>query len=93
PRRYSAERVPARHHRQTREGDPERRLAAPDSVRALVSEGDVLVTTVGPFERLGDVAADAAASQGAHYLDSTGEVGFVRRLQERYPAASDDAAA
>ena len=69
-------------------------LAEPDSVRALVSEGDVLVTTVGPFERLGDVAADAAASQGAHYLDSTGEVGFVRRLQKRYPAAaSDDAAA
>lgn len=28
-------------------------LAEPDSVRALVSEGDVLVTTVGPFERLG----------------------------------------
>ena len=68
-------------------------LTEPDSVRALVSEGDVLVTTVGPFERLGDVAADAAASRGAHYLDSTGEVGFVRRLRERYPAASDDAAA
>ena len=69
-------------------------MREPDSVHALVREGDVLVSTMGPFERLGDVAADAAASRGAHYMDSTDEVGFVRRLQERHPAAaSDDAVA
>lgn len=70
-------------------------LADPESVRSLITEGDVLITTVGPFDRMGDVVADAAASQGAHYLDSTGEVGFVRRLQEHHPAAvpgDDDAA-
>ncbi|MBJ7902480.1 saccharopine dehydrogenase NADP-binding domain-containing protein [Streptomyces sp. DSM 110735] len=46
--------------------------------------GDVLVTTVGPFERLGHSAAAAAAETGAHYVDSTGEVGFVRTVRDRY---------
>lgn len=55
-----------------------------DSVRALVGPGDVLVTTVGPFARLGFAAAQAAVDQGAHYVDSTGEAGFVRELQQRH---------
>lgn len=59
-------------------------VSDPASVRALVDKGDVLVTTVGPFERYGWVAAEAAAEAGAHYLDSTGEVGFVRELVQRY---------
>ncbi|MGW0815843.1 saccharopine dehydrogenase family protein [Streptomyces viridiviolaceus] len=56
----------------------------PASIRALVGRGDVLVTTVGPFERFGYVAAEAAAAVGAHYVDATGEVGFVRELQRRH---------
>src|SRR5687768_3788794 len=45
----------------------------PDSVRALVQPGDVLVSTVGPFARLGDAAVRAAIAAPAVYLDSTGE--------------------
>jgi short subunit dehydrogenase-like uncharacterized protein len=52
----------------------------PDSVRALVGTGDVLATTVGPFARHGQVALDAAIAAGAHYIDSTGEAGFVRSV-------------
>jgi short subunit dehydrogenase-like uncharacterized protein len=59
-------------------------LAHPGSLRELLRAGDVLITTVGPFERLGHVAARAAAESGAHYVDSTGEVGFVRELRHRY---------
>ena len=44
----------------------------PASVRALLSPGDVLVTTVGPFLQLGQAAVDAAVDAGAIYLDSTG---------------------
>lgn len=55
-----------------------------DSLRALVEPGDVLITTVGPFDKIGRHAAQAAADKGAHYIDSTGEVGFVRTLQERH---------
>jgi short subunit dehydrogenase-like uncharacterized protein len=56
----------------------------PASVRALVDAGDVLVTTVGPFEQFGHPVAQAAADAGAHYVDSTGEVGFVRELRDRH---------
>ena len=65
----------------------------PASVRALVDKGDVLVTTVGPFEQFGHPVAQAAADAGAHYLDSTGEVGFVREVRERHDAAAWEAGA
>jgi short subunit dehydrogenase-like uncharacterized protein len=53
------------------------------SVRALLeSPDDVIVTTVGPFVRLGDAALEAAVDAGAAYVDSTGEPPFVRRVFE-----------
>lgn len=55
-------------------------VADPASVRALVDRGDVLLTTVGPFHRWGEPAAEAAIFAGAHYIDSTGEPAFVRRI-------------
>ncbi|MGY1689025.1 saccharopine dehydrogenase family protein [Geodermatophilus sp. SYSU D01105] len=54
----------------------------PASVRALLGRGDVLVSTVGPFLRLGGPAVDAAVDAGAVYLDSTGEPPFIRRVFE-----------
>jgi short subunit dehydrogenase-like uncharacterized protein len=56
----------------------------PDSVRALVERGDVLVSTVGPFTRWGQPAVQAAVAAGAHYLDSTGEGAFIREVFERH---------
>jgi short subunit dehydrogenase-like uncharacterized protein len=55
-------------------------VARPASVTDLVGEGDVLVSTVGPFTLYGKVALDAAVSAGAHYLDSTGEPAFIRSV-------------
>jgi short subunit dehydrogenase-like uncharacterized protein len=64
-------------------------VARPGSVADLVEAGDVLVSTVGPFVRWGDAAAEAALRKGAHYLDSNGEPAFTRRVFECYgPAAS-----
>jgi short subunit dehydrogenase-like uncharacterized protein len=69
-------------------------VANPPSVSSLVEKGDVLVTTVGPFTRWGGPAAAAATTAGAHYLDSTGEPGFIREVFERYgPAAEGKGAA
>ena len=57
----------------------------PASVRALVtSADDVLVTTVGPFTRLGRAAVEAAIEQGCGYVDSTGEPPFIRAVFEEY---------
>jgi short subunit dehydrogenase-like uncharacterized protein len=59
-------------------------VSRPDSMHDLVEEGDVLVSTVGPFARWGDPAAQAALRKRAHYLDSNGEPAFTRRVFERY---------
>jgi short subunit dehydrogenase-like uncharacterized protein len=61
---------------------------APETLDGLVERGDVLVSTVGPFRRLGEPAVRAAVAAGAHYLDSTGEIAFIRRVFEEHgPAA------
>jgi short subunit dehydrogenase-like uncharacterized protein len=68
-------------------GDLETQIAdvsRPESVASLVEQGDVLVATVGPFTRWGDAAAEAAIAKGAHYLDSTGEPPFIRKVFEQY---------
>ena len=56
----------------------------PESVAALVEQGDALIATVGPFAKWGDAAAEAAIAKRAHYLDSTGEPPFIRRVFEHY---------
>jgi short subunit dehydrogenase-like uncharacterized protein len=63
----------------------------PDSVRALVERGDVLISTVGPFARWGQPAVQAAIGAGAHYLDSTGEGAFIREVFERHGAGAQAA--
>jgi short subunit dehydrogenase-like uncharacterized protein len=65
-------------------------VTRPESVREIVAEGDVLVSTVGPFTLYGDVALDAALGAGAHYLDSTGEPAFIRKVfADAGPVAED----
>jgi short subunit dehydrogenase-like uncharacterized protein len=56
----------------------------PDTVRALVEEGDVLLSCVGPFTRWGAPAVEAAIDARAHYIDSTGEPPFIRRVFEEW---------
>ncbi|MGH3754256.1 MAG: saccharopine dehydrogenase family protein [Pseudonocardiaceae bacterium] len=63
------------------------------SVRALISRGDVLVSTVGPFVRLGEPAVRAAVDAGAIYLDSTGEPPFIRRVFEEFGPRAEQAGA
>jgi short subunit dehydrogenase-like uncharacterized protein len=57
-------------------------VSKPSGIRALLERGDVLVSTVGPFNRWGEAAAQAAIDAGAHYLDSTGEGRFIREVFE-----------
>jgi short subunit dehydrogenase-like uncharacterized protein len=66
-------------------------ISRPESLAELLGEGDVLATTVGPFARWGGAALDAAIGAGAHYVDSTGEPVFIRRVFEREGARAADA--
>ena len=64
----------------------------PASIHALVERGDLLLSTVGPFDRWGRPALDAAIDNGAHYLDSTGEWRFWPEEVTAAAAASASAA-
>ncbi len=55
-----------------------------ETVRALVQDRDVLLSTVGPFVRWGAAAIEAAIDAGAVYVDSCGEPAFIRRVFEHY---------
>jgi short subunit dehydrogenase-like uncharacterized protein len=52
------------------------------SLARLLDRSDVVLSTVGPFMQLGIATVTAAAQAGAHYLDSSGEGSFVRRVLE-----------
>ncbi len=78
----------------TRLGDLEIRVAdvtRPESVDALVSKGDILISTVGPFVQYGNAALQSCIKKGAHYLDSTGEPSFIREVFEHYDAPAREA--
>ncbi|RMF19614.1 MAG: NAD-dependent epimerase/dehydratase family protein [Candidatus Dadabacteria bacterium] len=63
----------------------------PRSLEALAEATRVLVNTVGPFNRFGDAVADAALAAGAHYVDTTAEQSWIRRLHQRLRTFAHDA--
>lgn len=66
-------------------------VSRPETVRALVGRGDVLLSTVGPFVKFGEPAVEAAIDAGALYIDSTGESSFIRRIFEQYSSPAERA--
>jgi short subunit dehydrogenase-like uncharacterized protein len=56
----------------------------PGSLRNLIGAGDVLVSTAGPFVKVGRPAVAAAVDAGAVYLDSSGEPPFIRQVFEEF---------
>jgi hypothetical protein len=58
--------------------------AGPGPLRDLIGVGDVLVSTAGPFMKIGRPAVAAAVEAGAIYLDSSGEPPFIRQVFEEF---------
>src|SRR6266702_1991335 len=59
----------------------------PGPLRELIGAGDVLVSTAGPFLKVGRSAVEAAVDSGAVYLDSAGEPPFIRQVFEEFGPA------
>jgi len=55
---------------------------------AAVRDHRVVVNCAGPFAKLGEPVVRAAVDAGAHYLDTTGEQAFMRRIYESYESAA-----
>jgi short subunit dehydrogenase-like uncharacterized protein len=58
--------------------------AGPGQLRELIGAGDVLVSTAGPFVKVGGPVVEAAVDAGAIYLDSSGEPPFIRQVFEEF---------
>ena len=59
----------------------------PGRLDAFLSGTDAVITTVGPFARLGPPVVEAAVRNGVAYVDSAGEPAFVRAVYERFAGA------
>lgn len=55
-----------------------------DQVEAVVKQAKIIITTVGPFSLYGEEVIAACAKFGTHYLDITGEVGFIKKMKDKY---------
>lgn len=68
-------------------GDLETRLArvhdSAELARALAGV-DLVINCAGPFTKVGPPVVRAAIDAGVHYLDTTGEQGFMRDVYERF---------
>lgn len=59
-------------------------VADPASVIGAAKGCELLITTVGPYTRFGDVAAEAALAAGIPYIDITGEPAWLRKVFGEY---------
>jgi short subunit dehydrogenase-like uncharacterized protein len=60
-----------------------------DALRHALGDCAVVINCAGPFSRYGEPVVRAAVETGTHYLDTTGEQRYMKRIVDRY----DDAAA
>jgi hypothetical protein len=60
----------------------------PGRLDAFLTGADALISTVGPFVRLGMPVVEAAARNEVPYVDSTGEQSFVAEVYERFAGAA-----
>ncbi len=66
-------------------------VADPPSVLRAVQGCELLITTVGPYTKFGDVAAEAALAAGVPYIDITGEPAWLRKVFGGYSARALEA--
>ena len=56
----------------------------PRALRALLDGCSVVINCAGPFSLAGEAVVEAAVETGTHYVDSTGEQGYMRTVFERF---------
>ncbi|KAI9773569.1 MAG: hypothetical protein M1840_006843 [Geoglossum simile] len=56
----------------------------PESLSSLAKKTHVLISTIGPYTKLGEPVIEACVKNGTHYLDCTGEIPWVKRMIGKY---------
>eukprot|EP01041_Mallomonas_annulata_P001382 gene1382-2659_t len=54
------------------------------SLDNLVTQGNVIISTAGPFAKVGTPIIDACIRNGVHYVDITGEIPWVRKMIDKF---------
>jgi short subunit dehydrogenase-like uncharacterized protein len=60
-------------------------------LREMLEGCSVVAACAGPFSLYGEPVVEAAVDTGTHYLDTTGEQGFMRTVFEKYGSRARDA--
>lgn len=74
-------------------GGAETRVAAlddPAALRGLLEPCAAVIAVAGPFQLHGEPVLRAAVETATHYLDTTGEQPFMRRVFEEFGAAASE---
>lgn len=66
-------------------------LHHPESLAAMASRARVVLNLCGPYTLHGRPVIDACVANGAHYVDLTGEIPFVRRMIDEFDARAVEA--
>ncbi|HYU60800.1 MAG TPA: saccharopine dehydrogenase NADP-binding domain-containing protein [Solirubrobacterales bacterium] len=66
-------------------------LDDPDSLAAMASRARVVLNLVGPYTLYGRPVIEACVAAGAHYVDLTGEIPFVRQVIDDFDARATEA--
>ncbi len=62
-------------------------------LRAICEQTRVIVSTVGPYALYGEPLVKVCAEQGTDYCDLTGEVQWIKRMQDKYESAAKQSGA
>ncbi|MDW8360929.1 MAG: saccharopine dehydrogenase NADP-binding domain-containing protein [Myxococcales bacterium] len=66
-------------------------LARPESLEAMARRARVVLSTAGPFTRIGEPVVAACVRARTDYCDITGEPAFVDAIERRWSAPASDA--
>ena len=66
-------------------------LGDPASLAAMASRTRVVLNLVGPYTLYGRPVIEACVAGGAHYVDLTGEIPFVRQMIDAFDARAAQA--
>lgn len=58
-------------------------------IHKIAQSSKIIISTVGPYTRYGDLLVDACAIHGTHYVDLCGEALFIRRTIDRWHGKTD----
>ncbi|MCH1553060.1 MAG: saccharopine dehydrogenase NADP-binding domain-containing protein [Luminiphilus sp.] len=59
-----------------------------DSLRSMVKRADCILTTVGPYQLYGSELVGLCAQEGTHYVDLSGEPGWMHEMIEQHAATA-----